>query len=89
VKMDLRTRERIDLFHTDNMGYVSVRAGICLGSDDTHLSLVSMTGAGRVALVEHGAQGIDDYDNRPKANLDPTGRVATYMVNGDVYLLML
>lgn len=93
VKLDLRTRQRLTLFETDNMGYVSVRGGRCLHSDDTHLSAVSLTGAGQVALLAHGASGTNNYDNRPKANLDPTGRVACYMSNPhgrrDVFLYVL
>lgn len=85
VKLDLHTHERTDLFVTDNMGYVSVRGGMCLHSGDTHLSLVALDGSGVMPLIEHG--GGSAYDDRVKASLDPTGRVATFMRDGAVYLL--
>jgi hypothetical protein len=77
------------LFLTTNMGYVSTRGGRCLHSGDTHLSLVALDGSGVTPLIEHGAHAGNVYDLRPKANLDPTGHVATYMVNGSIYLLVL
>lgn len=75
------------LFHTTNMGYISCRGGRCLLSDPTHISLVAMDGSGVTPLIEHG--GGSSYDDRVKANSDPTGRVATFMRNGAVYLLVL
>lgn len=77
------------LFLTTNMGYVSVRGGRCLHSGDTHLSLVALDGSGLTPLIDHGVRAGINYDLRVKANLDPTGRVATYMVNGQVKLLVL
>lgn len=81
------------LFLTTNQGYVSTRAGKCLWSNDTHLSLVALDGSGVTPLIEHGEDVRPNepgyYDRRPKANLSPCGRVATYMVNGQVKLLVL
>lgn len=74
------------LFPSTNMGYVSVRGGRCLWSSDTHLSLVALDGSGITPLIEHGGYG-SGYDDRVKANLDPTGQVACYMVHGSVYLM--
>lgn len=75
------------LFQSLNLGYISCRGGKCLHSDDTHLRLIDMqTGAATVLLAHGGGSG---YDDRVKANLSPCGRVATYMVNGSVYLLVL
>jgi len=79
---------RRDLFPTWNMGYVSIRGGRCLHSGETHLSLVALDGSGETPLIDHGVRS-NDYDARVKANLDPSGRVATYMVDGQVYLLVL
>ncbi len=87
VYVDLRTLERRTLFSTWNMGYVSVRGGRCLHSSDTHLNLVALDGSGITPLIEHG--GGTDYDSRVKASLSPCGRVATYMANNTVYLLVL
>lgn len=75
------------LFPTTNMGYVSTRGGRCLWSNDTHLSLVNLNNGAITLLVEHG--GGTSYDDRVKANLDPTGQVACYMVGGQVRLLKL
>lgn len=75
------------LFHTLDMGYVSTRGGRCLWSGPTHLSLVALDGSGVTPLLEH--VGGSAYDDRLKANLSPCGRVATYMLNGSVYLLVL
>lgn len=83
---------RRELFSTWNMGHLSIRGGRCLLSDDTHLSLVSLDGGGVVQLLAHGGQ-TGDYDKQIKANLDPSGRVATYMPfrdgRFDVYLVVL
>lgn len=65
-----------------NVGHVSYRAGRCVRSSDTHLSLVSLDGGGEVPLFAHGGD-VGGYDNQVKANLDPTGRVATYMIHKD------
>jgi len=70
-----------------NMGYVSTRAGRCLWSGDEWLSLVDLEDGHVTPLVEHG--GTSDYDGRVKANLSPCGRVATFMVDGQVKLLIL
>jgi hypothetical protein len=80
------------LFPTWNQGYVSTRGGRCLHSGDTHLNLVALDGSGVTPIIAHGNTGTD-YDDRVKANLDPTGRVACYMSNmhgrRDVFLLVL
>lgn len=96
VKWDLNQPltpgRRMDLFSTWNMGHISIRGGRCLLSDDTHLSLVSLGGGGVVPLLAHGGD-VGGYDNQVKANLDPSGRVATYMIHQggrfDVYLAVL
>lgn len=92
VLWDLRGRlvpeRRLELFKTWNMGYVSIRGGRCLNSGETHLSLVALDGSGLTPLLEHGIN-TNDYDKRIKANLDPSGRVACYMANGTVFLLLL
>lgn len=77
------------LFLTLNMGYVSTRGGRCLHSGDTHLSWLALDGSGLTPILEHGAHEGIEYDLRVKANLDPTGHVATYMVNGQVFLAVL
>jgi len=76
------------LFLTTNMGYVSARGGRCLHSSDTHLSLVALDGSGLTPLIDHGVRS-GNYDDRVKANLDPSGRVATYMVDRQVRVLVL
>lgn len=80
------------LFLTTNMGYVSYRAGVCLHSGPETLSLVDLNGAGLTPIAAHNSVG-NDYDNRVKANLDATGRVACFMSNvggrRDVFLLVL
>jgi hypothetical protein len=76
---DLNRGPRI-LFHTTNMGHVSVRNGICLLSDDTHLSLVSLAGGSVVSFLAHGMIG-SGYNYQCIANLSPCGRVACYMSN--------
>jgi hypothetical protein len=78
---DLNRGPRI-LFYTIGMGHVSVRNGICLLSDQTSLSIVSMDGAGVARFLAHGMVG-DDYDHQVQANLDPTGRIACFMSNKD------
>lgn len=83
----------VPLFQTWGMGYVSVRGGKCLWTNDTHLSLAALDGSGVTPLREHGARldpsASDYYDRRPKANLDHTGKVAILMVDGVIYLLVL
>lgn len=80
------------LFETWNMGYIALRDSICLHSGDTHLSLVDLSTGALTPLIAHHNTG-SDYGDRVKANLDPTGRVATYMSNQhgrrDVFLLLL
>lgn len=85
--LDFATLERRVLFETWNMGYVSVRGGRCLHSGETHLNLVDLNGGGLTPLVEHG--GGTSYDERVKANLDPTGRVAFYVSQGRAFVLRL
>lgn len=91
LRQPLTPGRRRTLFLTWNMGYVSVRAGRCLHSGDTHLSLVNLDGSGVTPLVEHG--GGAAYDERVKANLSPCGRVACWVSNlsdqMDAYLLPL
>lgn len=76
------------LFPTLNMGYVSVRAGRILHSSETELRLIDRESGAITPLIDHGVRS-DNYDDRVKANLDHSGRVATYMVNRQVYLLVL
>jgi hypothetical protein len=75
------------LFPTLNLGYVSTRGGRCLHSGDTHLSLIDLQTGAATPILEHGAHAGNDYDLRVKANLDPSGRIATYMLRGSVYLV--
>jgi hypothetical protein len=72
-------RKRV-LLETWNLGHVSHGAGRWLRSSEGRLSLVALDGSGETPLLEHGG-GI--------ANLSPCGKVATYMVNGSVRLLVL
>lgn len=94
VFWDLRqslTRRR-ELFHTWSMGHLSIRAGRCLLSDASALSLVDLENGSRTHLWDHGMVGTD-YDHQVFANLDPSGRVACYLSNVsgrmDVYLVVL
>lgn len=75
-------RKRV-LFDTWNMGHVSYRAGRLLNSSPTHLNLVALDGSGVMPLVEHGNGG------SPSANLSPCGRVACYISQGALKLLVL
>jgi hypothetical protein len=81
--MDLVTRARRLLFPTWNMGHMSVRGGRHLLSDGNRIGLVDPNGAGVQLLLNH------DSAEPTGANLDPSGRVVCYMVNGAVYLLVL
>jgi hypothetical protein len=65
------------LFPTLNMGYISARGGRILHSGDTHLSWVNRQTGEVTLLLAHG--GGSAYDDRVKANLDPTARVACFM----------
>jgi hypothetical protein len=78
---DLNREPRI-LFTTLNMGHVSVKNGVCLLSDQTNLSIVSLEYGGVARFLAHGMVG-DDYDHQVQANLDPTGRIACFMSNKD------
>lgn len=89
VFMDLVTLEQRELFKTWDQGYVAVRGHTCIHSGDTTIDLVALDGSGLTPLIEHGANAGNDYDRRVKANLDPTGHIATYIVDGVVYLLVL
>ncbi len=89
VFMDLVTLEQRELFKTWNMGYVAVRGHIGIHSGAETIDLVALDGSGLTPLIEHHANAGDDYDKRVKANLDPTGRIACYMLDGVVYLLIL
>lgn len=98
VAWDLRgplvpERRRV-LFETWNLGHLSIRAGQCLLSDTTHMSLVALDGSGITPLREHGMRGDPlNYEYQVSANLSPCGRVATFVSNTagsmDVYLLVL
>jgi len=82
---------RVELFSTWNMGHVSIRGGRCLLSTDTMLALVALDGSGVTPLLNHDMPAVD-YDHQFKANLDPSGRVACYMLDSgrwDVYLAVL
>jgi len=87
VLWHLPTLTKRVLFHTNNMGYVSIRAGRCLHSGDAWLNLVDLETGALAPLIEHG--GGSAYDDRVKANLSPCGRVATFMSGGVVSLLVL
>ncbi len=89
VYLDLATLEQRELFKTWDQGYVAVRGQRCVHSGAETIDLVALDGSGLTPLTEHGANAGNDYDRRVKANLDPTGAVATYMVDGVVYLLIL
>lgn len=84
VLWDLRgpllPESRHTLFHTWNMGHLSVKGDRCLLSDATHLSLVALDGSGVSPLLEHGMVG-NDYDHQVQGNLDPTGRIACFLSN--------
>lgn len=77
-----------------DLGHVAVRGYRLLVSDSTHICLGDMGDwFGLVPILVHGMVG-DDYDHQVKANLDPSGRLATFMSNygtdrQDVYLLVL
>lgn len=96
VRWDLREpltpERRQTLFNTWAMGHVSIRGGRCLLSDEKQLSLVALDGSGVTPLLEHGMSG-RGYDYQVFGNLDPTGRVASFMSNRagrmDAYLLVL
>lgn len=88
VQWDLRARERRHLFPTWKMGHVSLRAGRCLLSDDERIALVDLETGAVTPVINHGEHVID-YDSQVRANLDPSGRVATYMAGGSIYLLVL
>lgn len=91
--LDCRTLERRVLFNTWSMGHVSVRAGRCLLSGASDLSLVALDGSGVTNLVEHGMIGSGSYDLQVHGNLDATGKVAAWVSNAagrhDLYLLRL
>lgn len=86
VRWDLRSGHRQKQFATWNMGHVSYRGERCIVSDDVSISEV--TAEGKQSIIDHGVN-VTDYDTQVRANLDPTGRVACYMANGRVYLLVL
>lgn len=76
------------LFQTLNMGYVSVRGNQILHSSDTQLRMIDRETGAITPLLDHGVTS-GNYDDRVKASLSPCGRVATYMANRIVYLLVL
>jgi len=75
------------LFDTLNMGYVSVRGDRILHSSDLELRLIDRLSGTITPLYAHG--GGTAYDDRVKANLDPSGTLACYMSGGQIYLLPL
>lgn len=83
---------RRELFHTWNLGHVSVRAGRCLHSDHTNLNLIALDGSGVTPLTAHGMIG-SGYDYTCHANLSPCGRVAAWISNAagrfDLYVMGL
>jgi hypothetical protein len=80
-KWELNRWEKTALFDTWGMGHVSVRAGRCLLSGSQMLSWVDLNGGGLTPIREHKMRSDGSYDTQVKANLDPTGTVATYMTN--------
>jgi hypothetical protein len=78
---------RTELFHTWNMGHVSVRGGRILVSDDKALWLVDLQGNVQ-HVVDHGVH-VRDYDTQVRANLSPCGRRATWLGNGTLHVLEL
>ena len=88
VSWDLRTGAKSMLFPSWNMGHVSLRNGHCIVSNDTEIVRVNIAAGGFTTLLQHGAT-VTDYDSQVRANLDPTGRVACYMANGAINLLVL
>jgi hypothetical protein len=87
VRWDLNDMSRAHLFSTWNMGHVSARGGRLLVSDSSSIRLLTMDGA-VLSTFAHGAE-VTDYDSQVRANLDPSGRVACFMMRGEVYLLIL
>jgi hypothetical protein len=89
VAWHLASDARVDLLDTWNMGHVAYRGGRCIVSNETEIREVPVDGRHPVTtLVAHGAE-VRDYDSQVRANLDPTGRVACYMANGSIYLLVI
>ena len=92
----IKPTDRVPLFDTWGMGHVSVRGGRCLLSNETILGLVGLRLGGVTPLIEHGATvpppdatADEKYDAQVRANLSPCGTVATYMVDGAVYILRM
>lgn len=90
ILRSLHERSWLPLFSTWNMGHISLRRSVCLRSDHEHgqLQRVALDGSGLTIVHQHGVV-TNDYDRQVRANLDPTGRVACYMANGAIYLLVL
>lgn len=91
---DLRERTYRALFQTTNMGYVAVRGRRILWSNDRQLVDVDFLSGLQTSLVDHGnVNPSGAYDDRVKANVDLSDRVACYMSNAagrrDIYLLAL
>lgn len=83
VRLDLPTMQRRELFKTWGMGHLSIRNDVCLLSDATHLSLVSLQGSGVFSFLEHGMRSDGTYDTQVHGNLDPTGSIAAFVSNRD------
>lgn len=90
--LPLELAARRVLFTTLNMGHVSVKGGRCLNADAWSLYDVNMVTREKTWLIDHGMHG-SGYDYQCMANLDPTGRVVTYLSNAagrfDLYVLIL
>lgn len=80
---------RRELFRTWGMGHVSIKAGRCLLSNDEILGIVDTNNGGVHPLLNHGAHVTNDYDTQVRANLSPCGQRATYMADGEVFILEL
>ena len=80
------------MFPTTNMGHVSVKGGRCVNADAWSIYLVNLVTREKSWLIDHGMHG-SSYDYQCMANLDPTGRVVTYLSNAagrfDLYVLVL
>lgn len=80
ITLDLRSLAHGPMFHTTNMGHVSVRAGRILLSDTTRIALVPPRGGSPIHLRDHGMIG-GGYEAQPNANLSPCGTVMCWMSN--------
>lgn len=93
VYWDLRQPLTMDrcrlLFTTLNLGHVAIRGNLCIISDDTAISVLPLDGSPPQQLFLHGGD-VGGYDWQVRLNLDPSGRVGTYMTHGaDGYTVFL